>query len=168
VIELEFTEIDEEVKDFAPSRRDRYWRRVSEWAQEGRRSAAALLQYGHQNLRVVVDSEWELAITCDDCNLWASMTRELAMMKMSYASAGGTLLKVVDCSPTAVRDHFKGQVTQTDAWTDYSGWQLDFPDITSRDGEYLYHTHRKHRKGGYQYKKEREARDAAAAEEQGS
>jgi hypothetical protein len=168
VIEIEFTQIDEEVKDFSPTRRRRYWAKASEWAEEGRRSAEALLQYGHKALRVVVDSEWELAITCDDCNLWSSMTRELPMLKMSYASSGGTLLKVLNCSPTAMRDNFKGQVTVTDAWSGYSGWQNDLPHITSRDGEYLYHSSREHRKGGWQYRKEREARDAAAAEEQGS
>lgn len=167
MIEIEFTEMDDEIDEFSAARRIKYGIRTNEWGEEGRRSAEALLQYGHKALRVVVDSEWELAIACDDCNLWASMTRRLPMMKMSYESVGGTLLKVVDCSPTAVRDNFRGTVTAADAWDGYSGWQFDAPPITSREGEYLY-PQRKGRKGGYEYRKEREARDAAAAEEQGS
>ena len=138
MIEVEFTQIDEEIAEFEPTRLAEYWSRTSEWAREGRRSAVALLQYGHKGLRVVVDSEWELAITCDDCNLWASMTRKLKMMRMSHHSVSGTLLKVVECSPTAVRDHFRGQVTPADAWSGYSGWHVDTPIISSRDGEYLY------------------------------
>ena len=168
MIDVEFTQVDEEIKDFSPTRRRQYWSRVSQWAEEGRRSAEALLQYGHKGLRVVVDSEWELAITCDDCNLWASMTSKLPKMKLSYVSAGGTLLTVVDCSPTAVRDHFKDKVTPIEPWVGHDGSQIEYPHITSRDGEYLYHSSRPSRKGGYEYRKEREARDAAAAEEQGS
>lgn len=168
MVEIEFTEIDDEVKDFTPSRRREYWLNVSQWAKEGERSAQALLQYGHELLRVVVDSEWELAIACDDCGLWASMTRKIPKVRISHASAGGTLLKVVSCSPTAVRDIFRDQVTKRDAWDGYSGWQIDQPDITSREGEYLYFTKAKYRKGGHQYKKEREAANEAATEEQGS
>jgi hypothetical protein len=163
VIEIEFTQIDEEVKDFSPTRRRRYWAKASEWAVEGRRSAEALLQYGHKALRVVVDSEWELAITCDDCNLWASMTRKLKMMKMSYQSVGGTLLEVVECSPTAVSQHFRGQVTQADAWSGYSGWQVGEPIISSGDGSYLYPPGR--RRGRPLRMKKMEAMDEAATEE---
>jgi hypothetical protein len=163
MIPIEFTVIDEEVADFEPTRLAQYWSRASDWAREGRRSAEALLQYGHKGLRVVVDSEWELAITCDDCNLWASMTRKLKMMKMSHQSVGGTLLKVVECSPTAVRDHFRGQVTPADAWSGYSGWRIDTPIISSRDGEYLYPS-----VAGRQHsskKKKMEAIDEATTEE---
>ena len=167
MIEIEFTEMDDEIDEFSAARRIKYGIRTNEWGEEGRRSAEALLQYGHKALRVVVDSEWELAIACDDCNLWASMTRELPMMKMSYGSVGGTLLKVVDCSPTAVADNFRGKVSERTAWDGYSGWQFDAAPITSRVGEYLY-PQKKGRKHGHEYKKEREAQDAAAAEEQGS
>lgn len=163
MIPIEFTEIDEEVADFEPERRQQYWHRASDWAREGRRSAEALLQYGHKSLRVVVDSEWELAITCDDCNLWASMTRKLKMMRMSHQSVGGTLLKVVECSPTAVSEHFRGQVTQVDAWSDYSGWQLEEPVISSRDGEYLYPSMKG--MGKPASRKKMEATDEATTEE---
>jgi len=164
MIEIEFTEVDEEIKDFSPTRLCRYWVRVSQWAEEGRRSAGALLQYGHKALRVVVDSEWELAITRDDCNLWASMTTELPRMRLSYASVGGALLKVVDCSPTAVRDHFRDKVSEQSPWDGYSASAFDQEVITSRAGGYLY-PQSKHRDHGNKYKKERESRSEATTEE---
>ena len=164
MIDVEFTEVDEEIKDFSPTRLCRYWVRVSQWAEEGRRSAEALLQYGHKGLRVVVDSEWELAITCDDCNLWASMTTELPRMRLSYASVGGALLKVVDCSPTAVRDHFRDKVSDQSPWDGYSASAFDAAPIISRAGEYLY-PQQKGRKHGHEHKKEREAPDEATTEE---
>ena len=164
MIEVEFTEVDEEIKEFSPTRRRRYWVRVSQLAEEGRRSAEALLQYGHKGLRVVVDSEWELAITCDDCNLWASMTTELPRMRLSYASVGGALLKVVDCSPTAVGDHFRDKVSDQSPWDGYSASAFDAAPILRRAGEYLY-PQKKGRKHGHEYRKERGARDEAATEE---
>lgn len=165
MIEIEFTEIDVEVKDFTPTRHNEYWINCSAWAREGRQSAGALLQYGHKGLRVVVDSEWELAITCDDCGLWGSMTRRLPSIRMSHPSVSGAIFEVVDCSPTAVRDRFRGAVTKSDAWDGYSGWQIGEPIINSRDGELMYFNHVRNHKNRHARKKEMEAPDEATTEE---
>lgn len=165
MIEVEFTEVDEEIKDFSPTRLRRYWVRVSQLAEEGRRSAEALLQYGHKGLRVVVDSEWELAITCDDCNLWASMTTELPRMRLSYASVGGALLKVVDCSPTAVGDHFRDKVSDQSPWDGYSASAFDQKIISLREGQPLYLKNKFPKRHGILSRKNREALNEAATEE---
>jgi hypothetical protein len=108
VITHEFTDMEDELSEFNLERLELYKIRVREWLEEGRRSASALFQYGHTELRVIVDSEWELAITCDNCGLWGNMTRKIRYAKGSYQSVTGTLFRVVECLPNAQSIHFGG------------------------------------------------------------
>lgn len=138
MIGLEFSMVDEDdIRDWPRPKRQAYLKRAKIFGIEGLRSAEALLPAGHTDLRVVVDSEWELAITCDRCGLWASMTQRVPYNKMSQASVSGALLEVVECSTTERHKRF-GSYAGVDAWSGYTSWNFTEPLISHREGEYFY------------------------------
>lgn len=114
-----------------------YRKRAAQFGEEGVRSAYALLQYGHDGLRVVVDSDWELAITCDSCGLWGQISQKVRHDRRSAASVGGSIFEVVSCDQAERHRRF-GSYSGEDAWAGYTAWNADQPLISHREGEFFY------------------------------
>lgn len=128
---------EDEIRDWPRPKREAYLHRAKLFGIEGIRVADALTPAGHDSLRVVVDSEWELAITCDTCGLWAVMTQVVPYNRMSEAYVGGALLEVVQCSTTERHKRF-GSYAGVSAWDGYTSWNFTEPLISHREGEYFF------------------------------
>lgn len=115
MIEVEYALVDELKFELDPiNSKLMYLKSVAEFSSRGYDEAERLESLGHKNLRVIMDSEWEIAITCDDCRLWACITRDHPLYKLSEDSRSGSLLEVVECDPKEVRRRFGKSLTAED------------------------------------------------------
>jgi len=98
---------------------------VETWEFEAARRATEIAGRGHKSVRIVIDGEWCYALTCDDCMLWANVTRRVSRWKESYDSSGGDLLEVLECDPEELHRRFGKSITADDAWAGYSSWTVE-------------------------------------------
>lgn len=115
MIKVEYAIVDEPKFELDPLRSKMlYLKRVAQFSADGYSEAEVLQTRGHKNLRVIMDTEWEMSITCDDCRLWACITRKHAMYRLSENERSGALLDVVQCDPTELRRRFGKRLTAED------------------------------------------------------
>lgn len=98
---------------------------VEQWENEAAIRAAEIAGRGHKSVRIVIDGEWCYALTCDDCLLWANVTRSVKRWKDSYDSASGDLLEVLECDPEELHRRFGKQISEDEAWDGYSTWTIE-------------------------------------------
>lgn len=115
MIEIEYALIDEPKFTVDPFRAKMlYLKRVAQFSADGYNEAEVLEARGHKNLRVIMDTEWEMSITCDDCSLWACITRAHPLYRLSENERSGALLDVVQCDPKELRRRFGKRLTAED------------------------------------------------------
>lgn len=104
----------------------------------------SLVQRGHANARAVVDLHYEMALTCDDCGLWASVSHVSRFDKFSEEHEGGELL-TESCDPTAIHRLFGKEFDPASAFD--RAPQTDYGDDSSqaRRGASNAATAKKHR-----------------------
>ena len=65
-----------------------------------------LVQKGHKRARAVIDSYYEMGLTCDSCGLWAHIGHRTPRDKFSTEYQDGELLEAESCDPQAVHKLF--------------------------------------------------------------
>jgi len=125
---------DEVIVEYSPSYEEErkvfrghplYYSRFQEWTTKAVHHAKDLRKNGHKSTRVVMDGWWEYALTCDDCMLWANVTRKLKGAKNSYDSASGDLLEVLTCDPEELHRRFGVPSDGSSAWEGYTAWTIE-------------------------------------------
>jgi len=115
MIRVEYALVDEPKFEVDPLRAKMlYIKRVAQFSSDGYNEAEVLQARGHKNLRVIMDTEWEMSITCDDCRLWACITRSHPLYRLSENERSGALLEVLQCDPKELRRRFGKRLTAED------------------------------------------------------
>jgi hypothetical protein len=109
------------------------WKMSVEYYQKVAIEDAIGLYAIHKGIRVVFDGSTEYAMTCDDCGLWAHVSRKVGWRRDTVDHRGGALLDVIACDALELHRRFGSVVLrdEDEAWNGYTGW--DFEPVLNWD-----------------------------------
>ena len=109
------------------------WNRAVDYYKAVAIQDATLLYAIHKGVRIVLDGSSEYAMTCDDCGLWANVSRKIGWRRDTEDHRGGALLEVVECNAKELHQRFGSKTSRDgdEAWNGYTGW--DFEPVLNWD-----------------------------------